>query len=305
VEPTLTIGDFSRATHLSVKMLRHYHDIGLLEPAGVDPDTGYRRYGTGQIAAAQVIRRFRDLDMPLEEIHAVLSTPDPEARSRLIAAHLARLETSLARTRDAVAALRDLLERPPAVTPVRHRRAAAVSAAAITQTVDRADALAWYQGALGELHATLAAQGIAATGPGGGMYQTELFTEEQGEATIFLPCQAPPRPMGRVAGLDVPAAELATVVHTGPHAGIDLAYGTLAAYVTRHALAVDGPIREYYLAGPADTPDQTAWLTEIGWPIFETGTTGDEAHGAASGQEDRSLGAPADGQADHPRSPRR
>jgi DNA-binding transcriptional MerR regulator len=49
VEPTLTIGDFSRATHLSVKMLRHYHDIGLLEPAGVDPYTGYRRYGTAQI----------------------------------------------------------------------------------------------------------------------------------------------------------------------------------------------------------------------------------------------------------------
>ncbi len=84
-------------------------------------------------------------------------------------------------------------------------------------------------GALGELHATLAAQGITAAGPGGGIYQTELFTEEQGEATIFLPCQASPRPMGRVVALDVPAAELATVIHAGPHVGIDLAYGTLAA----------------------------------------------------------------------------
>jgi hypothetical protein len=36
VEPTLTIGDFSRATHLSVKMLRDYHDIGLLQPSDVD-----------------------------------------------------------------------------------------------------------------------------------------------------------------------------------------------------------------------------------------------------------------------------
>jgi DNA-binding transcriptional MerR regulator len=279
VEPTLTIGDFSRATHLSVKMLRHYHTIGLLEPAGVDPDTGYRRYGTGQITSAQVIRRFRDLDMPLEKIHAVLSAPDPHTRSQLISAHLAGLEASLARTQDAVATLRDLLDRPPAAAPVRHRNAAAVSAAAIRDVVDRAHALAWYQGALGELHATLAAQGVTATGPGGGIYQTELFTEEQGEATIFLPCQTPPRPMGRVAALDVPAAELATIVHAGPHAGIDLAYGTLAAYVTRHALAVDGPIREYYLTGPTDTPDQAAWRTEIGWPIFETGTTGGEAGG--------------------------
>ena len=271
MEPTLTIGDFSRATHLSVKMLRHYHEIGLLEPAGVDSGTGYRRYSTGQIATAQVIRRFRDLDMPLDQIQAVLAAPDSQARSQLISAHLARLEAGLARTQDAVATLRGLLERPSAAAPVRHRHALAVSAAAISEVVHRSDALAWYQGALGELQATLAAQGIAAAGPGGGIYQAELFTEERGEATIFLPSESQPRPMGRVVPLDVPGTDLATVVHAGSHAGIDLAYGTLAAYVTNHALAVDGPIREYYLTGPTDTPDQNAWRTEVGWPIFETG----------------------------------
>ena len=62
----LPIGDFSRATHLSVKMLRHYHEIRLLEPVDVDGDTGYRRYAAEQIVTAQIIRRFRDLDMPLE-----------------------------------------------------------------------------------------------------------------------------------------------------------------------------------------------------------------------------------------------
>jgi effector-binding domain-containing protein len=138
--------------------------------------------------------------------------------------------------------------------------------------MNSADALAWYQGALGELHATLAAQHITATGPAGGIYQNEIFTDDRGEATIFLPCQAPPRPMGRVTALDVPAAELAVVVHAGSHAaGIDLAYGNLGAYVTDHALAVDGPIREYYLTGPIETSDTAAWRTEIGWPIFETG----------------------------------
>ncbi|MGI8711621.1 MAG: MerR family DNA-binding transcriptional regulator [Solirubrobacteraceae bacterium] len=38
----VTIGDFSRATHLSVKTLRHYHDGGLLEPSEINPDNGYR-----------------------------------------------------------------------------------------------------------------------------------------------------------------------------------------------------------------------------------------------------------------------
>ena len=57
----LAIGDFSRATHLSVKTLRHYHRLGLLVPAEVDPDSSYRRYSTEQIPTAQVIRRFRDV----------------------------------------------------------------------------------------------------------------------------------------------------------------------------------------------------------------------------------------------------
>src|SRR5260370_25698093 len=72
----LTVGDFSRATHLSVKTLRHYHQVGLLEPATVNPDTGYRYYSGEQIPTAQVIRRLRDLEMPVGEVKAVLDAPD-------------------------------------------------------------------------------------------------------------------------------------------------------------------------------------------------------------------------------------
>ena len=109
---SLAIGDFSRATHLTVKTLRHYHETGLLEPAQIDPQTGYRRYTTEQIQVAQIIRRFRDLDMPLNQIRAVLAAPDVQARNELIAAHLKRLESDLARTQTAVASLRNSLEAP-------------------------------------------------------------------------------------------------------------------------------------------------------------------------------------------------
>jgi hypothetical protein len=56
-------------------------------------------------------------------------------------------------------------------------------------------------------------------------------------------------------------------------------WATRGAYVTWHDLAVNGPVREYYLTGPTDTPDPAAWRTEIGWPIFETGAPGGEADG--------------------------
>jgi DNA-binding transcriptional MerR regulator/effector-binding domain-containing protein len=266
----VTIGDFSRASHLSVKTLRHYHDVGLLEPSEVDPDNGYRYYSDAQIPLAQVIRRLRGVEMPLAEVKSVLAATDPDVRNRLIADHLARLEAELARTHTAVAELRGLLERPVAPPTVEHRTVVPTPAAAVAQTIDREDVLAWWQGALGELHATVRAQGLQVTGPCGGLYAGELFQYGRGEATVFIPIAAAVRAVGRVVAATVPAAELAVVVHRGSLSTIDLTYGELGAYVMKHEIGVDGPLREHYLTGFLETEDEQAWETEICWPIFRS-----------------------------------
>jgi effector-binding domain-containing protein len=211
--------------------------------------------------------------MPLEEIHAVITTPDLAGRNELIAGHLRRLEMTLARTQEAAASLRDLLEPPADAAPVaiEHRRMPATPAAAVSEVIDVRDATGWYQGALGELHALLAARKVSPAGPGGAIYANELFSHARGQATIFVPCNEPVRATGRVNGMVVPEVELAVTTHSGAHNGVDLAYGSLAAYVTEHALGVEGPIREYYVVGRHETADENQWRTEIGWPIFHTG----------------------------------
>ena len=268
---SLTIGDFSRVTFLSVKTLRHYHRVGLLEPADVDPVTGYRRYTSDQLPVAQVIRRFRDLGMPLDDIGSVLRAPDQTTRAELIASHLTRLEETLAETQRAVASLRELLEHPSLSAVIEHRRIPATETAAIASTVEVGDLPAWYQGAMGEIHGTLSAQGIVASGPPGGIYAHELFTEERGEATLFVPVAGEVRPVGRVGPIWMPEAEMAVIVHNGSHDDVDRSYGALATYVSEHAIAVDGLIREYYLVGPPDHDDESTWRTEICWPIFDIG----------------------------------
>ena len=267
---TLTIGDFAKATQLSVKTLRHYHDVGLLIPARVDASSGYRHYTTDQIPMAQVIRRFRDLDMPLDRIGAVLSATDPAARSELIAAHLASLELELAQTQAAVASLRDLLEGPPPTLRIEQRREPEMVTAAISDVIVLDDLGPWFQGAIGELRATLLAQDVAPAGASGAIVSDAFFADERGEITVFVPTSAPLRPIGRVTDLVLPAAELATIVHHGSHANIDRSYGALAEYVTERAIAVDGPLRERYLVGRQETADETQWRTEIAWPIFRT-----------------------------------
>ncbi|MGO9502666.1 MAG: MerR family transcriptional regulator [Streptosporangiaceae bacterium] len=270
----LTVGDFSRMTHLSVKTLRHYHQVGLLEPAEVNPDTGYRYYSPGQLPTAQVIRRLRDLDMPVADVRGVLAAPDAAARNALITAHLSRLEHELAETQAAVESLRGLLQRPETRRAVEHRTVPATGAASIRQVVDRDDVLPWWHGALAELHAVVRAQGLNAAGPIGGLYASELFQDDHGEAVVFIPVEGRFRPAGRVVPFTVPAGELAVLSHHGSLAGIDLTYGDLGSYATAHEISVDGPLREYYLRGPQDTADCDEWETEIGWPIFRADASG-------------------------------
>jgi DNA-binding transcriptional MerR regulator/effector-binding domain-containing protein len=274
MDTALTIGDFSRATHLSVKTLRHYHQVGLLEPRSVDTGTGYRYYGEDQIPAAQVIVRLRNLDMPVPEVKAVLAADDANARNAIIAAHLDRLETELERTREAVSSLRNLIDRPQARLPVEHRTVPPTPAIAVQDVVDREDILAWWQGALGELHATVKAQRLTPAGPSGGLYASEIFQHDRGAATVFIPVDGAARPVGRVTPIVVPGAELAVVTHHGPLDDADITYGELGSYVTRHELSVEGPLRENYLRSAHDFDDSGEWQTEIGWPIFRADRAG-------------------------------
>jgi effector-binding domain-containing protein len=207
--------------------------------------------------------------MPIRQVREVLATTDPEARTALIASHLDRLERELDRTGAAVTSLRRLLQPATEEIEVELRAAPAITVAAIRGTIDHGDVLAWYSDAMSELDSVLASVKQIPTGPPGGLYDNELFTDDHGDAVVYLPTNARPA-IGRVQPFTIPRAELAVTVHRGPHDDIDITYGRLGSYVTDQALAISGPVRETYLVGPRDTQDATAWRTEIGWPIFRT-----------------------------------
>lgn len=260
----LTIGEFSRLTHLSVRTLRRYHEAALLEPAVVDEATGYRRYAVDQIPTAQVIHRLRELDVPLSDVQRILQSPEPGARAALIADHLERLEAQLDRTRAAVASLRRLLRPDPAPIDVELRAEPARTVAAVAASVGHRDVEAWYAGAMAELQAAV---GDAVSGPPGGTYDNALFELGRGRVVLYLPTADPPR-IGRVRPATLPATELAVATHIGRHDDIEVTYGELGSWVVKNAMSLAGPVREVYLVGPRDTSDAAAWRTEIGWPVF-------------------------------------
>ncbi|OHV04968.1 Multidrug-efflux transporter 1 regulator [Mycobacterium talmoniae] len=253
-------------TYLTVKALRLYHDRGLLTPVHIDPSSGYRYYSPDQLPIAQVIRRLRDLGMPLDELTEVVHADDVTDRNRAIVAHLQRLQDSLAQTQASVASLQALLENPGGPGEVGYRSVPATLAAAVVDQVEMADLDDWWSQAFAELDTAVG----GATGIRGALYSTEFFEAGRGEVTAFRPARALPAGRGRVQSLEVPAAELAVALHRGSFNELDRTYATLGTHVAERELGVDGPIREYYLVSGYDTDDEAAHRTEVCWPIFRT-----------------------------------
>jgi DNA-binding transcriptional MerR regulator len=103
----MPIGRFSRLTGVGVKALRHYDEVGLLTPAAIDDETGYRFYSLDQVDRAEAIRLLRRLDMPLEEIRSALAAEDPAELRKALVSH----QRQIAIRDAALRASRDKLQR--------------------------------------------------------------------------------------------------------------------------------------------------------------------------------------------------
>ncbi|RSM76793.1 MerR family DNA-binding transcriptional regulator [Kibdelosporangium aridum] len=78
-----TIGVFARAARLSAKALRLYDELGLLPPAVVDSESGYRLYDPSQLEQARFIAWLRRLGMPLARIRTVVSLDQEQAAAEV------------------------------------------------------------------------------------------------------------------------------------------------------------------------------------------------------------------------------
>lgn len=261
----MPIGDFARMTHLSVKTLRHYHDVRLLEPASVDPASGYRYYAAAQVPIALAIRRFRDLDMPIDQVRAVLEAPDPATRTEAIITHLTRMEDQLEQTQLAISSLRVLLEDSSAHPSIEFRRVDPTPAIGVRAVVDWDDTEDWLAETFDGLRASLPNSTLRA-GADGALFPSEFFEAHRGEVVAFIPASGPFTPAPPVEQLEVPPAHLAIIVHEGTIDDLDQSYAELGTFVLERGLGTEGPIRENYLITNADTTDPARLRTEVCWP---------------------------------------
>jgi DNA-binding transcriptional MerR regulator len=95
----LNIGEFARLSRLSPKALRLYDELGLLPPAPVDPDSGYRLYSIDQLDRARLVSSLRQIGVPLVQIAVMLDLP-PESGAEHVSAFWAGVEADHAARRE-------------------------------------------------------------------------------------------------------------------------------------------------------------------------------------------------------------
>jgi len=270
----MTIGDFSRAVRLTAKALRFYHQNGILEPAVVDDQNGYRLYAAEQIADAQIVRTLRELHVPVQSIREVLAAPDVSLRGEVLAQHLHQMEQQLTETRLAVQSLRDMLEPAHPDIDISYRSVPETRAIAISDVIELRDLGSWFRRSTTALRDIAARMDPTSAVTYGGMWPNELFADERGLATVFLTSDTgiDARAIdasaidGSATVVDLPPVELAVATHEGSDETLPRVYAALGRHVAQHELATDAPVRETYLRGLPGIDEHS--VSEIGWPIF-------------------------------------
>ena len=267
----LRIGEFARASWLSIKALRAYHEMGLLVPAEVDPHTGYRSYSGAQLIDAAIIRRLRQMDVPLESVRAVLDARDPAVTQKVLAEHAALLEGRLAALRRTIDDLYLAVDSPDRHTPVhpRHEQQRNVLTYGGIVREDEFEAFLVRSRAL--LFDAATASGAVVAGLFGGCYPPPRDDDSQ-DVLAFLPVEnAVLLPAAfRSAGVqvsDLPATDVAVLIHSGSYETLEDSYRTLGEWVAANATPADLPVRELYVAGEANTEVPDEYRTQICWPI--------------------------------------
>lgn len=267
------IGEFARHGRVSIRVLRHYDAIGLLEPVCVDPATGYRFYDASQLARLNRIVALKNLGFNLRQVASILDDQVSAAELRgMLKLRQAELQeqiaTDAARLAQVSARLLAIESEADEPAPVVVKCIAAVRVAELTGTAAGYEPRfitpviqALYQ----ELPCLLCEAGIAITGPGVAYY------EDSGDDAGFIKVHAAlpiaERPDGRqdfevVDLTEIPAA--ATLIHHGPMDDVLPSIQALARWIDASGYQSLGYARELTLK-LGDVAD--AWVTELQEPI--------------------------------------
>jgi DNA-binding transcriptional MerR regulator len=268
----LTIGAFSRMSHVSIKALRFYDEIGLLKPTRVDGESGYRYYAASLLPRLNRILFLKELGFSLDDIRLLLKGDLSLASvCRMLRQQLKGAEERIQQEQRRLAQVKTLLAQLECAGrfpdyEVTIKQVAPRWVASIRSPLDSyADAGHLFV----ELEAYLYRRGM--TGEHGAIWHACTGQERQidCEALVFL--REPLAASNRVQVYELPAASVASVIHQGSDDTCARAYAAVRSWIESQGHAIAGPNRELYWHDGFEL-DGDSSVTEIQFPIIASPT---------------------------------
>lgn len=255
-------GEFSKIARVSRRSLHYYDEIGLLKPAVIDPETGYRYYSAQQLPRLNRILALKDLGLTLDQIARMLrdDVSDDEIQGMLLL-QKAELEQSLA---DDLRRLRTIEARlqqnrmPEEAPDVVIKSVPAQSFMATRLTINSTEEA---QRVVEQMQRLLPSRvGARNMGPMAAVFHSDSFAPSGGEVEMGFLLKKPVKgeiPLADdmvMQARELPAvATMATVIQPGDPALMFVAFAAIGRWIEVNGYCMAGPYREIVL----ETPDLT------------------------------------------------
>lgn len=268
----LKIGDFSKLSKISIRMLRHYDEIGLLTPESVDGFTGYRYYSEAQLPVAGRITALKDMGFSLAGIKEILAHyGDPgklkvflqlrqtEIREQADALNrqLLLLETTLTRLGkdDSAMNYNVIFKKLPARTVASVRK--------MIPNYEEEGRL-WHilMNETAPLHIVNDDPCYALA-----VFHDGEYKESDVDVEVQISVKGQYKDTENVKFKTVPAIEMASATYKGGYEKITAVNEAVAGWVVDNGYEFDGLSFCIYHVSPHDTPNPEEWVTEVCYPV--------------------------------------
>ncbi|MEL7035766.1 MAG: MerR family transcriptional regulator [Cyanobacteria bacterium J06592_8] len=269
----LKIGDFSKLSQVSVKALRLYDQMGLLKPAHVDDQNGYRYYSAEQLPRLNRILAFKDLGFSLEQISQLLDEQASIVQIRsMLRLKQAELQNHIQAERERLARVEARLQQIEQENQMRTQDVV-IKKLEPAIVVSIREILPNYS-QIGQLYSPLfdyLEQQKIKPGYCGSIWHDMDYKESDvdGEAVIFI--QSSPPVTEPLKVYELPSYEQAAcIVHQGSFRTITQSYGHLLNWIEQHGYQIIDSNREIYIQGGSELElDNESYVTEIQFPIIK------------------------------------
>lgn len=272
----LKIGDFSRLSRVSIRMLRYYDETGLIKPVKVDDFTGYRYYSEEQLLTMGKIISLKNMGFGVNAIAEIMKSNDPKEVEQIFTVQKAQLLEDANTIRNRIRFLDAAIERLRKDEIMKYdcvvKQIPERYVASVRQVIPKYEdeGRLWHI-----LFSETAKLGMVPCGPAMAKLHDKEFKENNVEVEVQIEVKGEYENTANVKFVTEPEITVASITFKGSYDQFSNVYASLASWVSENGYGFSGPMIDIYHVSPNETRNPDEFITEICCPIV-TMTTQDQ-----------------------------